>query len=229
MTPFVIVADLRTGSTLLSTSLNQHPQIRCYGELFHPRDLPDNQIPGHNRYRASGEEIIRNTLAARDIGATGFRAMVFLPLEMQPQWADAWDALRRIDELRVICLTRRNALAQYASVQIAHQTGTYHPPPGDVRLAPENRPMLRVDPEELRRWLHERDELYRRRRGLLEGRPFLDFVYEDLVGDWSEGIRRVQAFLEVPYVPLPPTKQKQETRPLTSVVSNYAQVADYDR
>ncbi len=34
-TRFVIYGQWRTGSTLLASLLDSHPQVRCYGELFH--------------------------------------------------------------------------------------------------------------------------------------------------------------------------------------------------
>lgn len=226
--PFIIVADLRTGSTLLSTTLDRHPEIRCYGELFHPRDLPDNQIPGQDRHRASGEAVIERALGAANVHATGFRAMVFLPLPTQSQWADAWDCLRRMEDLHVICLTRENRLAQYASVQIAHRTGAYHPPPGDPLLRARHRPTLRVDPGEFRSWMRERDDLYAKRRSLLEGKPLLELTYEELVRNWEAATRGVQEFLGAPPIRLRPAKQKQESRPLSEVIINYDQVAAHD-
>ena len=38
MRPFVVVGMPRTGSTLLTTGIAQHPEAKCYGELFHPSD-----------------------------------------------------------------------------------------------------------------------------------------------------------------------------------------------
>ena len=224
--PFIIVADLRSGSTLLATSLDSHPAVRCHGELFHPELLPDNQVGGGGRYRMSGAQLAARAFAGRGLGAAGFRAMVFLPAPSQPQWADAWDFLRAVDGLRVIYLTRRNALAQYASLLIARRSGVYHPYDHDPILNPKNRPRLTVEVEEFHRWRQERAELFARRRQTLAGKPSLKLGYEDLTAGWPKEIMRVQEFLGVEPLPLLQAKQKQEQRPLSEVIANYEQVLE---
>jgi LPS sulfotransferase NodH len=225
MTPFVIVADLRTGSTLLHSTLDTHPQIRCYGELFHPQNLPDNQVPGHDRYALSGRALIHQALVTTDARATGFRAMIFLPVPSEPRWADAWESLRALEDLRVIYLWRQDRLAQYASLLVAQKTGVYHPYASDADvLRPENRPTVTIDPGALQAWVRQRDELFATRRQQLSGKHALEVQYEQLVNDWDKTMLGIQHFLRVDTVPLSPAKQKQETRPLRDVVANYTQL-----
>jgi LPS sulfotransferase NodH len=224
MTPFIIVADLRTGSTLLQSSLNEHPQIRCLGELFHPEALPDNTPPGIDRFALSGRELIDAAFSGRDVAAAGFRAMVFLPLPSHPQWSDAWDVLRQTPKLRVIYLARRDLLAQYASVRVADHLKVWHPSPGDPALRPENRPKLTIAPDELRRWIREREALFALRRAQLEGLPSLELDYETLTGSWTSSVQRTLDFLGVPAVPLAPSRGKQETRDLAEFIENYQEL-----
>lgn len=221
MVPFVIVADLRTGSTLLSTSLNHHPQIRCYGELFHPETFPDNQLDGRDRFSLTGREVVREAFSATGVAAAGFRAMIFLPMPSQPGWADSWDALRERNELRVIYLVRRDELAQYASILVAEQTRIWHPSPEDPVLRPENRPKITIDPQAFQEWTRERRALFDQRRDQLRGKPSLDLDYETLVSEWPAVIHTVQEVLGVEPAALQPAKQKQENRPLSEVVTNY--------
>lgn len=225
MVRFVIVADLRTGSTLLASSLNRHPQIRCYGELFHSQDLPDNRVEGLDGRRSSAARILQSALTAAEPGARGFKAMVFLPLPEAVAWGDAWDRLRAVPGLRVLWLHRRDRLAQYASLEVARHTGVFHPPDDDGLYSPENRPRITVEPAAFRAWVEERDALMRRRRQELDGLPALDLAYETLVSDWVRSTNRVQEFLEVDVQPLGKLKQKQERRPLTEVIANYAELA----
>lgn len=228
MTPFVIVADMRTGSTLLATSLDSHPDIRCYGELFHPDNLPDNQIEGYNRYELSGRELAERAFHAQDSIAAGFRAMIFLPMPSQPQWADAWDCLHDRAALRVIYLTRRNRLAQYASMLVAQKTGAYHPHDGDPVLKPTNRPTITIDPARFQDWKQQRDELLLRRRRELAGKPSLELQLEALTARWEAATARVQEFLGVVPRTLAQAKRKQERRPLSEVIANYREVAHWD-
>ena len=218
--PFVIVADLRTGSTLLSSSLHQHPQVRCLGELFHTSTFPDNDLPGHDRLALSGRQVVRQAFAG-DVQAAGFRAMIFLPLPDRPQWADSWDALRDTPDLRVISLLRGDKLAQYASVLIADRLRVWHPSPGDPVLDAENRPTVRIDPADFHRWRDEREDLLQRRLEQLAASRLLEIEYETLVEDWPGTIHDVQTFLGVDPFPLAPSRQKQERRPIHEIVENY--------
>ena len=223
--PFVIVADVRTGSTMLSSTLERHPAIRCRGELFHPEDFPDNQVPGGPRHALTAETLIERAFSDRSAQAEGFRAMVFHPdPEVRPRWTHAWDVLAARPGLRVIFLWRRDPLAQLASWTIARETGCFTPPPGDPLYEAGNRPRVRIAPDELRRWTDDRVRLYARRREQLRGRPALDLTYEDLTGHWAESIERIEDFLGVAHQPLEPAKLKQEHRPLSESVVNYAEL-----
>jgi LPS sulfotransferase NodH len=221
--PFVIAADLRTGSTLLASSLDEHPQIRCYGELFHSKDLPDNRIRGLDRSDASAGSILEHMVQARGVKACGFKAMIFLPLPSATQWADAWHRIRELPGLRVIWLTRRDRLAQYASAEVVRHTGVFHPYDNDRVYRPEHRPVITIEPDEFRSWVCERNAQLRRRREMLRGVPALDLDYETLTGDWERSTTCVQRFLEVDVEPLAQQKKKQEPRPLAEVIANYAE------
>lgn len=224
MIPFIIVAEMRTGSTLLSTTLDGHPRVRCYGELLHGEDLPDNQVPGCERRRLTGGELIRRAFAGEAFEAVGFRAMAFLPPPSEPQWSDAWDSLRGVEGLRVIYLTRQDRLAQYASTVIAEQTGLYHPHDNDPIYLPENRPRIEIDARAFKGWIKDRDRLFGRRRRQVQGKLSLEINYERLTGAWPETIMKVQAFLSVAPLELRPAKRKQETRPLSEAIANYEQL-----
>ncbi len=222
--PFAIVSDLRTGSTLLASSLDQHPQIRCYGELFHSRDLPDNRIEGFDRLEASAAAVLERAMQARGVDACGFKSMIFLPLPAARHWADAWHRTRELPGLRVIWLTRRDRLAQYASVEIARHTGLFHPHDNDRLYRPECRPVITIDPFGFEAWVRERDAQLRRRRKVLRGVPSLELDYEELTGDWARSIARIQRFLQVDVGPLEQRKKKQERRPLPEVIANYPEL-----
>lgn len=221
MTPFVIAADLRTGSTLLSTSLQHHPEIRCYGELFHTEDFPDNQLEQYDRHHLDAREVIQKAFAPEGYKAIGFRSMVFLPFPSRPGWADVWERLSEMENLHVIYLTRKDHLAQYASLLVAQETGIFHPPPDDPILKPENRPTITITPEELTWWIEEREKLYTRRREQLRGKPSFELEYECLIADWTEVMHEVQEFLGVTPTALEKMKDKQERRPLSAIITNF--------
>lgn len=227
MIPFVIMADLRSGSTLLSSSLNRHPQIRCYGELFHPDTLPDNQIPGQDRHALSAGEIMQQVFRLNEEKAIGFKAMIFLPMPSQSHWKDAWNVLKSRQDLHVIHLLRLDQLAAYTSALIAQKTGVFHPHHGDPLYRPENRPSVHIDPERYIQWRTDRERLFYMRSRFMRGKPSFTMTYEKLTESWETTIRDVQRFLTVDPIALKPEKQKQETRPLSEAILNYEQLTGH--
>ncbi|MFZ0390606.1 MAG: sulfotransferase, partial [Calditrichia bacterium] len=217
--PFVIVADMRTGSTMLAHSLNRHPQIRCLGEIFHQQDFTDNQLSEANRHRLPPGKILQHIFRSRkNIKAAGFRAMIFLPEKSRPHWISAWQRLREQKNLKVIYLKRGNKLAWYASVQISQKLNRYHPSQNDPVLKPANRPSLQISPGVFDNWVRRRELLYNRRRKQLRGHPSLEVRYENLTADWKAQFGRIQRFLGVAPKQIPDAKYKQEKRPLNDIV-----------
>lgn len=223
VTPFVIVADHRTGSTLLATSLDAAPELRCLGELFHEQDLHDNQLSGLDRHRANAAAIVERAFSPEEGGvrAAGFRALISHPPPSRPAWANLWQCLARVGGLRVIYLQRRDRLAQYASLLVAEETGVFHPSP--EQPAPAERPRVQVDPARFVRWLAETDAQRAACERALRHRPALFLSYEELADAWRQSVTAVQRFLGVPRRELPQRKHKLETRPLSEVVVNYDQ------
>jgi LPS sulfotransferase NodH len=150
--------------------------------------------------------------------------MIFLPTPAQPNWADAWDRLHQWPDLHVLYLTRRDRLAQYASLLLAGQTGVYHPYDNDPLLRPEHRPCVTIDPQEFRQWVAQRDALFAQRRRRLAGLPAFEMDYETLTGAWDATMLHMQQFLGVAPRALEQGKRKQETRPLSETIANYAEL-----
>lgn len=223
-TRFIVLADLRTGSTLLSASLNQHPDIRCYGELFHERDFDDNQPDGCDRAALAGTELIDRVFAAEAPQVIGFRAMLDHPPASRPRWRGFWEHLAAQD-VRVVHLHRRDRLAQYTSLQIAATTGVFHPSPETPGIPADQRPRVRIDPDAYQAWLDERRAHELERLRVLGARPLMAVTYERLTSRWTQTMDELQRFLGAPIRALPQAKHKQETRPLAEAISNYDELS----
>jgi LPS sulfotransferase NodH len=126
MTQFVVLSQMRSGSTWLVSLLDSHPEIQCLGELLRPpgskrvplivnkldRKFADDEYRHHN-YR----EYLQAAFAlSPDKKAHGFKLMlghnatVLNEVIADPKW-------------RIIFLRRDNELATYASHKIANATG----------------------------------------------------------------------------------------------------------
>jgi hypothetical protein len=110
MTPFVILALHRTGSTFLVKSLNGHPDIVCDSELFGPDartlDMDPNDPSG---------SLDRWLELRSNVPFAGFKLIL-------DQSAEAVHEVAR-RRFRAIFLTRPNELARHSSQLIARKTG----------------------------------------------------------------------------------------------------------
>lgn len=216
-TRFVILCQPRTGSSLLNTSLRQHPEIHMDREILnhrHPHDLPDD-----------GYQRLRTCLARTSHRAVGCNLHAFQPdrgWEGWQKWEPAWQALADDPTIKVIHLQRLDALAQLASWKIAgllNRWGTQE----DIL----DRPRIHIDREEYRWFRDWNQAVYDLRLSHLRDHPVLHVTYESLHESWNETIADIQGFLNVTQQPIPQAVAKYETRPLEEVVSNFHELQNF--
>lgn len=98
---FVILASARTGSTWLHTLLNSHPQILSKGEIIREKNCTLGEV-----FNAQ----------SRGIKAVGCK--IFMD---DPRYETAINELITRKDIKIIFLTRKNKVAQFASLKIAQQ------------------------------------------------------------------------------------------------------------
>lgn len=196
---FVILATPRTGSNMLVSALNSHPQINCHGELFRKNissqpigsvkviNLVRKQF-GDEKYRYNHPiEFLDDVIAASNNSAyTGFKLML-------RQHRALVEELIKSDDYKKILLERSNLLAVYSSAKIAKITGQ-----GDARRsATIRRAKIKFDVESFEKFCLRREKRYRNVKKLLNraGQKFHKIEYNDL--RTIKGLRKVLDFLEV--------------------------------
>src|SRR5688572_27202010 len=125
MTRAIILTTQRSGSTLLVSSLQSHPEILCRGELLIAglRMPPPALLKNHRhlfkltRLVTTGAWLSTRTMR-RFYAIQGPRAHVFKAMynHLRPPWT--LNYLLRDPDIRVIHLQRRNLLKQYISLQL---------------------------------------------------------------------------------------------------------------
>ncbi len=202
-TRFVIMSTARSGTSLLSETLNSHPDIVCHGEIFHPdpkwhlkgnlSGLPPEQI---RALRADAGAFLEKVFDQPGAVAVGFKMW-------RDQEPDACLRLLRDETISKIIYERRKKLAQYSSGALAERTGVWNISRGDAYHAPEAE-KLPFNPADFRRFLdYQRaaDDFYRANvRG-----PFVEVVYSEIV---TQGLKMIQGFLGVEILELQPQKKK---------------------
>lgn len=211
---FVILAQGRTGSTLLTSLLDSHPQIRCNDELLQrPRIAPLRYIdqvaraatlPRHGWHLKS--EQLKWRQADRPVGP----------------FLDALEARGS----KIIYLWRENVLEQSVSMFFAVASGAWHHRNnGQIKRVKE----LELDPEELYSQMKQRSRVLELDRALLSGRDYCEINYErDLRTEDARGpaLARIQEFLGVEYHPLASELRKSVNRPIHKLIKNYAEIAE---
>ena len=110
---FIVLTRSRTGSNLLLSFLNSHPNIFCESEIFAKLD---------------GANPISRLLAVfakqpRHIRAKGFKIFYYHPLDAKAD--ELWRVLEQRNEIRVIHLRRENILRTLLSRKIASIRGSW--------------------------------------------------------------------------------------------------------
>lgn len=191
----------RTGSNMLVSALNSHPEICCHGELFRRIRRERSLLKGalkvlkkidpafsddEQRFTRPAEYIDAVYALSGDSLTKGFKLMLL----QHPEYCDTL-----IDDaaVRKIVLHRDNLLACYSSDRIAKVTGQG----AAGRFAKVVTAKVPFKADQFERYIAKRrsayDQVYRRLDAA--GQTYLDVEYLDLVN--GKGLSRVRDFLGV--------------------------------
>lgn len=206
---FVVICDARSGSGFLSDGLNQHPQLACHHELFNPAFAGSLYgVEPFHRFAETDPPAYLADMCSRTRAASG-ADLVGFKLHYRHD-AAVLDQVLADPRERIILLSRRDKLAQWASYRLATLTRQWSRPKDDADI----HPLTRV-PFSLRRFtvysVHQRAW----ERHVMQRRPdALHVRYEDIIR--LGGLRPVLRFLGVdPDVEISPITRRQfagETR-----------------
>jgi LPS sulfotransferase NodH len=213
-TRFVIFAQGRTGSTLLTSTLDTHPQIACMDEILSvPRAFPIRFVG--NAARSSASECF------------GFHVKIYQLTSWQRVVdVHGWLGAMHRRGWKIIFLRRENLLRHVVSNTFAEAAGAYHHRQGEKTKRPDQI-VLPID--HMRKMIAERRRLGSEERAALSGIPHLELVYErDLENaDRQTGtFARIQAFLGVEHSVLETSLTKAVAKPLGEVIANFGEVRD---
>jgi LPS sulfotransferase NodH len=207
-TRFIILSRSRTGSNLLLSLLNSHPNVQAEWEIF---ARLDGEPHDRRLARAFGRQ-------PRRIRAKGFKLFYYHPLDDN---SDAlWRDLVADQALRVIHLKRRNILRCLVSRKIAAQRDAWSAAADNTGEAPRRKTVSFTTSElqdgfsQTRAWEHMGDRDFRHHR-------LLSLAYEDMAAQPAATLERVQRFLSLPPARLNSDMRKQNPEPLSHLIANY--------
>lgn len=214
-TLFVIASLPRSGTHMLSSLLDGHPQIRTEAEIFNPYS------EGNRRHTGRPAEWVLRNRAWYD-GPQRIRG-VPIHLSHDDPWK-VWPYLRSLAGVRYLCLRRRNLLEQFVSHEQAMVHGRWQV------WRDQRRPdvvQLVVDPRRLEHFATRMDACWDRFDREFAAHERMPVWYEDLCQNTEAVSLEVQRFLGAHLVSGLRPGTIKVGRPLAEVVSNYDQLRQY--
>ena len=226
VTKFVILTAPRSGSNMLCTLLNSHPEILCHHEIFTPDGI---FYALHLRDGSFG----LGTAAERDGDPLAFLEKVWRsPLDSPcvgfklclRQNEEVRQTVLRDQSVRKILIKRRNRIKTFVSRLIAEETKQWEVYRAEELI--EKPPKVKVEMNALVEDIENTNQFYTETKHLLQSldQAFVEVSYEELcVG--QEQQRLLQFLGRSPHAPsLQVSSVKQNSPDLRDLIANFAEV-----
>ncbi|MCG8423417.1 MAG: hypothetical protein MJE77_36415 [Proteobacteria bacterium] len=219
-TKFVILAQGRTGSTLLVDLMNSHPDVFTFGEIFQ-RDVVSNVK--HPRLFAEG------LLSLSKKPCAGFKVKLRQMEVVQNQDVHATMVDFHKHGWKIIYLKRTNLVSHAISDLRSEKTGLYHSVVPTKNGSGRSRPQVHIDLDELMETLKFQEWCLVKEKRALHSVPHLTMEYErDLLTEEAQrdSLSRVYGYLGLASHQANTEFRKVTSRKLSDSVENFAELAE---
>lgn len=242
MKPFIIVGMPRVGSSLLALSLAQSPEIKIYGELFHP--LESERKGSHFIETESGEVIfykggdedaieflLKNIWNEKNkhFKAVGFK--LFAEMVQCQGTKYLFERLKKeIENLRIIIIKRLNLLDVFVSREKAIQTEIWCIFLNQKHLLTDYASKIKpiyVDPKILKDFFDLYIQTYQFYERFFKDLPNIQIIYEEMITNYSQTFNKIFDFLGVKAVEIISPLIKQNTQKHQEFIINYLELKEY--
>lgn len=224
---FLVLSRGRTGSNLLLSLLDDHPQLRMRGEVIGESVLRRPQQHARIEQRGAVAQVQRALQRSWTEKAVGIKVLYYQLEEAYarewgvPDLGDVLPTLVQDSSIKVLHLKRRDRLRTLLSLKTAALTKEFL---ATGRTREQEPPTLTLDPEECIAEFERIGQWEAAYGGHFQEHPVLDIHYEDLVADRAGQCQRITEFLEVSPRRLRARTLQQAQRPPEQVIENYAEV-----
>jgi LPS sulfotransferase NodH len=215
---FVIISTARSGSNHLVSLLNNHPSVRCYGEVFGKLNYaPLRSIDWRNKMPNVWIATLKTTAISKQY--LGYKLMYeHCPRHMA--------YVLRAPHIKIIWLTRQNTIKRYVSFIKALQNKVWRS--SRTKKAAIGNKKITINTQHMLTKMRAANATLVALQAQLVQLPgkSLQVTYEDLsqnapIATWQSIIQ----FLQLPDIPLPSSDlRKQNSDDLTKSVSNITEV-----
>ena len=206
---FIVLTKARSGSNLLLSFLNSHPNVYSEGEVFWKLEgRPYKSILEKSWGKQPGY-----------IKAKGFKIFYFHPLDAEE--CDIWGDLEAMKDVKVIHLQRKNTLKSLISMKIALQSEEWMSTHSNKNKPPKK--AVHIPEQELRDLLEKTDLRIEQGNERFKDHDLINVFYEDFVKDTEEYFR-ILDFLEVERIPPKTVLKRQYPESMYELVENYGEL-----
>lgn len=207
---FIVLTRDRTGSNMLVSFLNSHPNIKSEYEVF------------AKLFGASEDSILQNSFGKQPfyIKAKGFKIFYYHPQD--ESGSSIWEILEKNENLYVIHLKRHNILHAAVSSRIAYQTKVYGVLSVEEKAEYQKKAdTIEFSPDELFREFRKTRDWEKNGDQRFKDHPMLEVSYENITSDPNGEFKKITEFLGVDYRAPKTDFKKQRTKSLREIVVNY--------
>jgi hypothetical protein len=214
-TLFIIVSLPRSGTHMLRTLLNQHPNIRTESELFN-----EDAKPSRKWRKNSAQWVLENIAWCES--AEQIRGCV-AHLGQGHTWG-IWQHLPNLADVRYLCIRRQNWVEQYLSLREAlvhrHWQAYRNEQPPPVRA-------MTFQPHEMERYFHQVQAHWDWFEQTFADRPQLTVWYEEMCIHTEAISRQTQQFLGADVMEGLQPDTVKVGRPAKELIENYEELSRY--
>jgi LPS sulfotransferase NodH len=231
--PIIVISQQRSGSNLLEGYLNQIPGIVAFSEIFRANgtpgvnllarraDVPDRRMERLDELQAS-DHVAFWRLLQRTAAAYELRPAAKIFYNQVPRASDIWAAF---EKAKIVHLVRENVLAALVSRELVNRFGKWKTKTYQSGYDAEP---VTIPRERCEKFIADLQANIAWTRQKYEALDYCELRYAEI-----EDIDGAQiALTRVLGEPVALEKQtiaRQRQRPLGEIVSNYAEVAEFDR
>lgn len=239
-TQFVILSEPRSGTNFLVSSLNSHPDIICFGEIFNTLPAVRHQAliwpSQYNKQYSLVEKFVHNRDNPLDYVDTLYKiscsyktigSKIFFFRHLRPNILKKLVDHLVAQRVKFIHVYRENLLDRYLSHLLASQKNEYICSKTDIKLwkfSSDNNTRyneaVNINFAHCVQSIRKSLEIQQKIRSTVPTELLLDVSYDSIVADLSQ----VQIFLNVQIQELKSDTIKQRTKPKNELILNYDQL-----
>lgn len=207
---FIVITRSRTGSNLLISFLNSHPNIMAKGELF-------RRLEGLTSKKLWDKIFINKPKKMKYIG---FKIFYYHPLDCNDK--AVWDFIKKDQNIRLIHLTRQNMLKTIVSREIADKTNTWsNKSRNNIQIKDKQ---VEIDIDYCLNELEITHQFENKTRNEFNREFFMEITYEDLIRDNQKIMNEVFDFLDIEETKVKSSYKKQNKEKLEDLIINYKEL-----